>query len=162
TTKVVEAVQADLSSRIKTAEGRFETSLKRLDTLEAATREDRDLAAMRRGLLAPIAPISGEGTVGSGVGLYSEKDADGTQATCVVSSYHVVRNIRSESTAPRDKGIKVFLYPDGAPVEELADMVAYEEGVDLVLLRLRGEHKYADVAKLITPSDAGRVTVFTP
>jgi S1-C subfamily serine protease len=162
TTKVVEAVQADLSSRIKSAEGRFETSMKRLESLEAASREDRDLAAMRRELLAPIVQISGEDTVGSGVLLYSDKDPDAKQATLVVSSYHVVRNILAESALPRDRGIKIFFYPDGSPVEEAADMLAYDEGIDLVLLRLRGDHKYPDVAKLIAPADVPHVTVFTP
>src|SRR5262249_51787967 len=49
-----------------------------------------------------------------------------------------------------------------APIEESADMLAYDEGIDLVLLRLRGDHKYPDVAKLIATADVPRVTVFTP
>jgi S1-C subfamily serine protease len=159
TTKVVEAVRTDLGSRIHDAEGRLESTLKRI---EAATREDRDLNTMRRELLAPIAQITGEDTVGSGVLLYSDNDADGKHANILVSSYHVVRNILAESPTARDKGVKVVLYPDGTPVEETADMLAHDEGSDLVLLRLRGTRKYADVAKIFPADQCDRLTVFTP
>lgn len=162
TTRVVEAVQADLSSRLRNAEGRFEKSIERLASLEAATREERNLEAMRKHLLAPIVQICGDDTVGSGVLLFSGKNPDGKHATIVISSYHVIRNILSESGSSREKGIKVLTYADGAPADELAEMVAHDESTDLVLLRLRGSRVYPDVARLMPADRCERLTVFTP
>jgi S1-C subfamily serine protease len=79
-----------------------------------------------------------------------------------VSSYHVIRNILSEQGGSREKGVKVFTYPEGTPVEESADMVAHDEATDLVLLRMRGSRKYKDVARLMPVEACDRLTVFTP
>ncbi len=163
-TRAVESVRADFASHLSTAESRLRDELRRMEGPEAAARENRDLDGMRSSMLTPIVQLNGTDTVGSGVVLYSRKDAAGKPATYVVSSYHVVRNILAELRDPGDrtKGIQVNVYPDGAPVSELADVLAFDEESDLVLLQLRGTQILPSVARLLPSPELARVSVFTP
>lgn len=161
--KAVEAVQNDVKNRLENVEGRFKENLERLAGLEAKTREERNLEDMRHDMLDPIVQLNGDDTVGSGVLLFSQKDPSGMQATFVISSYHVVRNIFSEMPeSAKDKGIRISTYQNGKATQELGDMVAHDEEVDLVLIRLRGEKSYPYCARLLSADTVARVTVFTP
>ncbi|MFN0205701.1 MAG: trypsin-like peptidase domain-containing protein [Planctomycetota bacterium] len=162
-TKVVEAAQKDVKNRLDSVEGRWQEGMKRLEGLEALTKEERNLEAMRREMLDPIVQLNGDDTVGSGVLLSSQKSAEGKVTTIIVSSYHVVRNILAEATeGAKDKGIRISIFVEGKPVQEVGDMIAHDEECDLVLLKLRGDRTYQNCATLLPKERVSRVTVFSP
>lgn len=161
--KAVEAVQADVKNRIEFVEGRFREDLKRIENIQSTTRDDRDILTMRREMLSPIVQLNGDDTVGSGVLIYSQKDNNNKITSLILSSYHVVRNIIAEGgDGAKEKGIRLNVYTDSGTNAEVADMVAFDEGIDLVLLKLRGERTYKSVARLMTPERAAQVSVFSP
>lgn len=184
--KVVEAVQADVKDRIATVEDRFREDLKRLENIQITPRDDRDIENMRRGMLAPIVQLNGDDTVGSGVLIYSQKesesaakDKDGAKSkdsekkdsekskdkttTIVLSSWHVVRNIMAESgEGAKEKGIRVNTYATSTPTQEICDVVAFDEDNDLVLLKMRGDRLYTNVARILPPAQCAQISVFTP
>ncbi|MBI3819338.1 MAG: trypsin-like peptidase domain-containing protein [Planctomycetes bacterium] len=161
--RAVEAVQADVKTKIETVEGRFRDDIKRLEQIQQTPRNERDIDSMAQSMLAPIVQLNGEDTVGSGVLIYSQKDGNNKTVTLVLSSYHVVRNILAETgDANKDKGIRLNLYVDGTTAQEVADMVAHDEDRDLVLLKMRGERICKSVARLFRPENAPAISVFSP
>ncbi|MBM3991051.1 MAG: hypothetical protein FJ298_08585 [Planctomycetes bacterium] len=112
-------------------------------------------------LVGPVAQLSGDTTVGSGVLLESQRRTNGEgYVTHVLTSWHVVRDIygsleRIESPVP------VRLYePDGGTTDETAHMVAYDVGLDIALLEMDFDRQVPHGARLASHDELGRVDTF--
>ncbi|MBM3986388.1 MAG: hypothetical protein FJ294_00330 [Planctomycetes bacterium] len=112
-------------------------------------------------VVGPVAQLSGDTTVGSGVLLESQRRTNGEgYVTHVLTSWHVVRDIygsleRIESPVP------VRLYePDGSTTDETAHMVAYDIGLDIALLEMDFDRQAPHGARLASHDELRRVDTF--
>ncbi len=131
-----------------------------LTEVQAALR--RDTQEMERTMILPTVQLNGVDTVGSGVLISSRQDLlRKGYTTYVLTSYHVVRNILAESEGSQKPPIRLNVYQDKEPKEELADLVVFDEELDLALLRLRTERHFPWVARLLAKNQIDDVRVFT-
>lgn len=131
-----------------------------IDRLRAGAVEPRaeapkggpDIDGLHRDVLGPSVQVSAKGGVGGGTILSS-----GPSGTWVVTAFHVVQKAAGGPA-------EVRLYDAaGTPVETVeADLVAYEEGRDLALLRFRDERRFSNTARLSARAALRNVRVFTP
>jgi S1-C subfamily serine protease len=109
-----------------------------------------DASSLTQELLAPTVQLNGEDTVGSGTMIRSHRDArTGKAESWVLTSYHVVRNILTDSPRARHDGIPVTIFGNGSRSEVLADMVSHDEKIDAALLKLRSDETFERVARIL-------------
>jgi S1-C subfamily serine protease len=120
----------------------------------------KDLDGLQRDVLAPSVQVNAKGSVGGGTLLSSRENR-----TYVVTAFHVVSKLAGpgsdrETREPAD----VTLYDAGGEPEETvaADLVEWNEGKDLALLRLRSVKEYPRVSRLASRETLRAVRVFTP
>jgi len=124
---------------------------------------DRDVGAMWDDLLGPTVQLAGEATVGSGVLLVSEGDgslADG--AMLVLTAWHVVRDIRAETSDP-DPDIPVTAYRKaGDSSFYTSKLLAHDAELDVALLRLACDERVGSGVKLASRERLASLSVFEP
>ncbi len=139
----------------------------------------RDPGWMERALLHPIVQLKGDGTVGSGVVLYSrpatgaaaeeaeKQEGDGggdtPHTTFVVTAAHVVMEILG-SRFPEGRVERLHILDPERPGlmrQYSAEVEVYDEERDLALLRLDTTEKIDHVARLFPRRQLGSVKLFS-
>ena len=125
----------------------------------------RDAAILDRSILRPSVQVCGHGSVGGGTLIRSDRDADGTYGTYILTALHVVRKSSDRDvTAPTARPpVQVKIYGEsGEPESVESDLVLLDERRDLALLKLRSERLFPVAARLASRERIRETTVFTP
>lgn len=128
----------------------------------------RDSSTMKRKMVHPTVLLKGNGTVGSGVIVYSEPmpgAAEGAvrpYATFVITAYHVVMEVLGGQTdVGRVEEIQVSQGEDPTFVEVFSGLlVLCDRARDVALLKLNTSRKFEDVADLTPRDELNRVDIF--
>jgi S1-C subfamily serine protease len=130
----------------------------------ASRREPRSL---KEATIYPTVQLRGNGTVGSGVIVYSRPRAEGGKGdratTYAVTAYHVVLEVTTEEA--RDVIGDVRLMGTGDRLQEQsrrAHVVSFDRARDIALLQLAGDEPYPFVAEFAAPEELALVEVFEP
>jgi len=123
----------------------------------------RDTKAMTMHMLSPAVQLTGEETVGSGtlVACIRRKNGPGFD-TYVLTAHHVIRNILADEPQLKRDGIECIIYTKNGKISRRADVLATNPAHDIGLLRLRGDEKVENTARLISPKNLAKITVWTP
>lgn len=129
-----------------------------IDEIEGVRRAlARDTESLSRSVLLPSVQVNARGSVGGGTLIQSREMAPGEYATYAVTAFHVVQKSVRDAVEIRVYGA------DGSLAETVeADIVAYDEKKDVVLLQLRSKRKFANVARLARRETLRDISVFTP
>jgi len=120
----------------------------------------RDEDRMWRELVGPVVQLAGEETVGSGVLLESRPIDDKRWRTCILTAWHVVRDIIAEGD-PRTTPIPVTIYrPERQTRFESAFVLAHDASIDAALLVLDCDQKVECGAKLAPAEVIARSRIF--
>ena len=137
-----------------------------------------DAALMKRKMVFPTVQLRGEGTVGSGVLVYSEPqpqgDARGAPSTSsggghghvltlILTAHHVVLEVLGSNIA---RGVvdEVRILSDSDAFETevfKADLVAFDRDRDTALLRLRSDRIFPNVTEFASRETVRRIDIFT-
>ena len=152
--------------QLQSASFALERDASRLEKLTASLRRDPD--RMKRLMVRPTVQLKGNGTVGSGVLIYSEEQSphgDGGEkvhTTLVLTAYHVVLEVMGDKA---DRGIveEVHLLEDDSGAMEVipAKLVLFDRAKDIALLRLNSTRKFENVVDLTPSSELENVDVFS-
>ena len=121
----------------------------------------------KRLLIHPVIQMRGNGTVGSGVLVYSEPFAgEGPEAgycNLALTAFHVVSEILGDRLNRKIDRVKLFS-PGSRQSREVvsARLVAFDKSKDIALLRLDSKRKIRDVARLMMGSSLDRLDIFSP
>jgi len=127
---------------------------------------DRSPREMKRRMLFPTVQLRGNGTVGSGVLIYSERQPafsdDDVYTTFAITAYHVVAEVMAE----RLEGVldEVHVMVDGnsdATRVHSARLILFDKPRDVALLRLETQERLPFLAELMRRDKLGRVDVFS-
>jgi hypothetical protein len=120
----------------------------------------RDEDRMWRELVGPVVQLSGTETVGSGVLLESRPIDEKRWRTCILTAWHVVRDIVQEGD-PRTTPIPVTIYrPERETRFESAFILAHEPSIDAALLVLDTDQRVECGAKLAPTETIARRRIF--
>jgi hypothetical protein len=121
-----------------------------------STDVDRDW----RDMVGPTVQLAGEMTVGSAVLLISQPTEGGKYETLVLTSWHVIRDIRADALED-DPPIPVKLYSqEGSIAHETATLICYDATLDAALLRLDRDTQVTNGARLAPRERLGSVKIF--
>ncbi len=132
----------------------------RLEELSGQLRPDPEV--LTRELLLPTVQLEGRDTVGSGTLVKSERNKDtGEVENWVLTAYHVVRNIFSDTPNAKRDGIDISVYDaSGRRTRVRGQLVAHKRSIDVALVRLDSDRIFPNVAKLLTREEASHVMVW--
>jgi hypothetical protein len=162
------AIQASLKDRleadrnlIEDQRSRTEKTAEAVRTLERAI--DGDSLEMKRKMVYPVAQLKGDGTVGSGVVIYSEPQADGQVLSFILTAHHVVQEVMGEDAARKVVQQVHLLAEDDSFLPEVfsADVVLTSAERDASLLRIRSRRRFPNVAEFASRETARQVDLFT-
>ncbi|TDJ68361.1 MAG: hypothetical protein E2O39_13265 [Planctomycetota bacterium] len=173
-----EVAREELRVRLETIEvslaqwNRIQDDVTAIATLVRTTKDEvdsigaemsRDVDVMWCEIVGPTVQLAGEATVGSGVLLQSrEKPGTGEYETLILTSWHVVRDIRADAGGA-DPSIPVAVYTsDGAVLSETAQLVHYDAHIDAAVLRLNTTLPVACGARLASRERLDRMRIFEP
>ena len=152
--------------QLQSASFALERDASRLEKLTASLRRDPD--RMKHLMIRPTVQLKGNGTVGSGVILYSEEQSplgEGgakVHTTLVLTAYHVVLEVMGDKA---DRGIvdEVHVLEDDTGAMEVipAKLVLFDRAKDIALLRLNSNRKFDNVVDLTPPAELANVDVFS-
>ena len=128
---------------------------------------ERDPKEMKRKMVYPTVQLRGEGTVGSGVLVYSEtqpEDAPGGAVTFILTAHHVVLEVTGDETArKRVEDVRVIADDDDFdPQVYKAELVLFDRERDAALLRLISERRFPNIAEFAPRETLRRIDIFTP
>jgi len=123
----------------------------------------KDVDVMWCDIVGPTVQLAGDSTVGSGVLLRSrEIPGTGEYETLILTSWHVVRDIRADAGG-EDPPIPVAIYsPGGFPVSETAQLLHHDADLDAAVLRLNATEPVACGARLASRARLERMRIFEP
>ncbi len=138
------------------------------DSVEQLSR--RDQQRMQRMMIHPTAQLRGNGTVGSGVLLYSEKQpgSGGKEAavytTLVLTAHHVVLEVTGDQQdASQVKEVNLLVDSETDEVETFeARLVLEDRYRDLALLRLDTARHLPTLVEFMPPPELDALDVFSP
>ena len=121
----------------------------------------------KRKMLFPTVQLRGNGTVGSGVLVYSQTQPDigdgSVVTTFVITAYHVVAEVLAERLEEPLREVHVMLEDDANRTEVYsARLVIFEKSKDIAALRLDSTHRLPYLADLMSPDDLRGVDIFSP
>ena len=142
-----------------------EENATRLETL--ASTIEKSPRDMKQRMLFPTVQLRGNGTVGSGVIIYSELQPDFTEraiaTTFILTAYHVVSEVMSQRVEGLLEEVHVISERGSEKTEALtARLVLFDKSRDIALLRLDTQKRMPYLAKLMSNSHLGSVDVFSP
>ena len=135
----------------------------KVERLDRERREREDHVVRWRSIVAPTVQLAGETTVGSGVLLRSKAASTGEgYETFLITAWHVVRDIRADSSL-QDPPIPVAIYEeDGTIRNEVATLLHFDVQTDVALLSMRTEDELAFGATIPSREDVERIRIFHP
>ncbi|MFQ5653968.1 MAG: serine protease, partial [Planctomycetota bacterium] len=142
----------------------------RVALLERSVR--RHPQSMKRRMIYPVVQLRGNGTVGSGVVIWSKRqggdeDAEGTATTLILTASHVVHEILGEgeeASSDRVDDLR-FLDPDTDQLFDRsweATVVVEDQEADVALLRVDLLEPWPYVASLADHDEIQSVQIFDP
>lgn len=155
--------QARFQASLQAEVGQLRTSITSQSARLDALRPDRD--ALQRDLLQPTVQITCKGDIGSGVLVYSRRDSGGQAHSFVLTAHHVVSDVvqslgAEEAREPVD--LRILDPVARAYRSYQADIVSYDEGMDLALLKVRSDQEFANVARWASREKLQDLRSFTP
>jgi S1-C subfamily serine protease len=155
---------------IEVAASAVERDAERLAKLTSSVQKDTDL--MKRRMIYPTVQLKGNGTVGSGIMVYSEPQAGVGEAadgpvytTLVLTAYHVVLEVMGDHA---ERGIVdevhvVKMEDADANASEVfsAKLVLFDRARDVALLRLNSERRFEQVVDFLPRGELGSVDIFS-
>src|SRR5690606_29741715 len=109
----------------------------------------------------PAVQLNGDDTVGSGPLVRSARDPRTRRAeNWVLTSYHVVSNIRAAAPRTRQAGPAATPSHDTGKTDVQRHMVPHDERTDADLARLGTDSTFARVARVLPRSDIAAVRVW--
>ncbi|MEZ5964640.1 MAG: trypsin-like peptidase domain-containing protein [Planctomycetota bacterium] len=161
TQSLVDTYVDELRSSAKRVQSTIEKT--RSELTAVATYVSPDHLTLSRTMLSPTVQLNGTDTVGSGTLVYSgPAPRTGAIESYVLTSYHVVRNILSDTPAAKKDGIQTTIYRGDERRDVRADLVLFEAGIDAAVLKLRSEDVWANLAQVLPPDQATQVEVWDP
>ncbi|MBI4602920.1 MAG: trypsin-like peptidase domain-containing protein [Planctomycetes bacterium] len=138
-----------------------------LERLQTAT--ERDPLDMKRRMVYPTVQLKGNGTVGSGVIVYSMAQPDlgpgmeGVHATFVLTAYHVILEVLGDrlSSGTIDEVQVISESRPESPATHSAKLVLFDRARDMALLRLNTTRRLEQVAELLPGKDLASLDVFS-
>lgn len=130
---------------------------------------ERDSKLMKKKMILPTTQLRGNGTVGSGVIVYSEPqpDVDGTEGspvtTFILTAHHVVREVLGDDIDVSAVIHRVHVLLDREPDTTQrfsAKVVLFDREKDVALLRLNSTRKFRNVADLMPSSEFREIDIF--
>ncbi len=162
----------DGKSRLEGARTRAVENTRRLarltDSVDRLSR--RDQKKMQRMMIHPTAQLRGNGTVGSGVLLYSEEqprsnvEGDAVYTTFVLTAHHVVLEVTGSQKQPSEVNeVNLLIDPETDEVETFgAQLVLEDRHRDLALLRLNTSKSVVSLVEFMAPRELDALDVFSP
>jgi hypothetical protein len=165
----------DLQAKVE--EGNRElSSLKDLTRSHASRIEElshsfhRDATEMKRSMIYPTVQLRGNGTVGSGVLVYSERQPGFPGApvytTFALTAFHVVKEVLGEEPKQgKEIGTVEVLGQEGFRKKNLkvsACVVLFDGDRDTALLRLNTTRRFPYLARLMRQEALGSIDIFSP
>jgi S1-C subfamily serine protease len=112
-------------------------------------------------MLSPTVQLNGNDTVGSGTLVFSGPNpSSGQTETYVLTSYHVVRNILSDTPSAKTDGVQTTIYLHDVRKDTRADLVLHEPKIDAALLRLRSTELWPGLARVLQPEQVQAIEVW--
>jgi S1-C subfamily serine protease len=125
---------------------------------------------MKRRMIYPTVQLKGNGTVGSGILVYSEpqhgigeEGGSTVHTTLVLTAYHVVLEVMGER-AERGMVDEVHVVKDAdTSATEVfgAKLVLFDRARDVALLRLNSERRFEKVVDFLPPAELTSVDIFS-
>jgi S1-C subfamily serine protease len=150
---------------LRTRASRAQTSLEqtRDELHRVADHVVPDHGTLSRTMLAPTVQLNGNDTVGSGTLVYSGVNPTSAQTeSYVLTSYHVVRNILSDTPGAKTDGVQTTVWVGDERKDVRADMVLHEPRIDAALLRLRSAEVWTGLATVLAADEVASVRVWDP
>ncbi len=148
----VEQRLARLDGSISEGRMRAEEASARFARFETLLQRDRD--AMERAMMRPIVRLSGSNTVGSGIVVATRRSSEAERwNNFVLTSYHVVRDILLDARGDRRAEIKVAFYGPSGSQDATADLLVYEEALDLALLVVARDEAWPHLATFASAAE---------
>ncbi len=137
----------------------------RLEQLEQSM-PPRDPFEMKQRMIYPVVQLRGNGTVGSGVVIYSGRQAEGTAVeTYVLTAYHVVLEILEGAAGGTSISDLRFVDPTTDQISEqpfASELLAFHQEADIALISVTLEEPWPYVAKAASRETLGRLGIFDP
>jgi S1-C subfamily serine protease len=122
---------------------------------------ERDGQRMWNDLVGPTVQLMGDETVGSGVLLASEPLPEGDEwRTYLITAWHVIRDIQA---GPENAHVPIpvtIFRPDKTTQPETAELLQFDAGLDVALLRLNTTRRIECGARLAPRERLGRARIF--
>jgi S1-C subfamily serine protease len=129
----------------------------------------KDAALMKRKMISPTVQLRGNGTVGSGVLIYSEAQAESSSpavaTSFVLTASHVVQEVVGESLRERMIVGELLIHADDTsedPESYTAELVIFDTAKDLALLRVNSSRRFPCLAELASRVELDLLDVFSP
>lgn len=157
----VEELEAEIDARFSHISDLARRTSSQVQVVEENLSRDED--RMWRELVGPVVQLSGDETVGSGVLLESQALEGGRWRTCLLTAWHVVRDIVQEGD-PRTSPIPVTIYGSNRSERSLrhetAYILAHNVSIDAALLVLESERPVECGAKLASLERLAKARIF--
>ena len=162
TKALVDAYMSEVRAKEANAAVKLSETRGQIATLASKIYRNRD--ELNRQMLLPTVQLNGDDTVGSGTIVFSgpNSEHDGKIETYALTSYHVVRNIFSDTPRARREGFEVTVYLPEERLCVLGKMIAKEPGIDAALIKLDTDRVMPHVANVLPRNESHEVQVWDP
>ncbi len=172
TAEIESAIHATLSKKLRDVDAvravaeANASQLERISSSSKRTPEDR-----KRAMLLPTVQLRGNGTVGSGVLIYSERQPKASRerpdgdvyTTFILTAYHVVTEVLAERLDQPLREVHVMLEGDDKRTAIFsARLVLFDRPMDIALLRLDSTERFSHLAKLTKKQELAEIDIFSP
>jgi S1-C subfamily serine protease len=149
-----------LNELVSSTQELADESRQRIQRLDAAL-APRDLQTRWSELVGPVVQLAGETSVGSGILLESQEDAEaGEYSTLLLTAWHVVRDIQGDlSKTAMPVPVRVYA-EDGSIRNEKAHLLCFDPQLDTALLEVRSPEAMENAAKLAPRDRLDAIRIF--
>jgi S1-C subfamily serine protease len=142
-----------------------ESNASRLRMISASS--ERSPLERKRKMILPTVQLRGNGTVGSGVLIYSQLQpkgsARGVFTTFVITAYHVVVEVLADRLDQPLREVHVMIEGDAQRTDVYsARLVIFDKSRDIALLRLDATHEFQRLAEMMSSEELEQVDIFSP
>ncbi|MCZ6794211.1 MAG: serine protease [Planctomycetota bacterium] len=152
---------------LRSLEEKAEANSTLLETLKLSF--VKDVERMKHSMIFPTVQLRGNGTVGSGVLIYSraqpELEKTSVHTTFALTACHVVQEVLAETLEPGRNVDEVrILGGDGTQFSELysAQLVLFDVDRDIALMRVNSSRRFPHLAGLLPLDEFEKLDIFSP
>jgi S1-C subfamily serine protease len=167
-------LEGSLVGRLDAERGQVESACSEVEASTGLVKRlssiiEKDAGEMKRRMIYPTVQLKGNGTVGSGVLVYSEPqpglEAPGgaVYTTFVLTAYHVVVEVLGDRAEAGIIDEVHVLLENGTESTEVfpAKLVLFDRPRDVALLRINSTRRFQRIAELMSLEDLDKVDVFS-